>query len=130
MIKLLILLITVWLLAQVIKFTIDRIKNRKYSFFENGGFPSSHIAVVSALTTAIFLKQGFSDLFIVTLVFSMIVFADAIGIRKTVMDISKELNQKGALKKYYRSGHTIAEALGGLILGIATAIIFRFFLPF
>ncbi len=127
MIKLSILLITVWLLAQVIKFTIDRIKGKRYSFFENGGFPSSHIAVVSALTTAIFLKQGLSDLFIAVFVFSMIVFADAIGIRKTVMDISKELEQKGILNKYYRSGHTIGEALGGLILGVIIAIIFNAF---
>ena len=52
-------------------------------FVETGGMPSSHAASVSALSTMVGLQEGFrSNLFGVTLFFSLIVMYDAAGLRR------------------------------------------------
>jgi len=41
-----------------------------------GGMPSAHSATVSSLTTALYLQEGFTDLFVITLIFSIIIIFD------------------------------------------------------
>lgn len=89
-----------WLIAQASKSIFTKTKK---PFFRCGGMPSAHSAFTSALTTAIGITQGInSALFAVTLAFSIIVWHDAIRIRKH---------------------HTLKQVIIGILTGIAVTLI-------
>ena len=97
--------------------------------------PSSHSALVTALTTTIGLRNGISsDLFIFSLFSAMIVIRDAMGVRRSSGLQAKILNELGAkmaetthipfkpVKEI--QGHTPIEVLAGSIVGILIGIYF------
>jgi len=105
-------------------------------FFKTGGMPSSHTASVSAMTTAIFLLEGFSNLFFVCILFSTIVISDAIGVRRSAGKQAQVLNKMVDEFKYFKRfktkelyellGHTPRQVLAGFILGVfVTILVFR-----
>ena len=126
--------------AQVLKPVVLYLRTQKLDVHQCiacGGFPSSHTSFVIATTTAIYLKNGVTDLFILSLVFSIVVMYDASGVRLEAGRQAQILNQivdyftkknipvvitrKEALKELL--GHTPIEVFGGLILGILVAFI-------
>jgi acid phosphatase family membrane protein YuiD len=89
-----------WFIAQASKSISSKTKK---SFFRCGGMPSAHSAFTSALTTAVGITQGFSSaLFAVTLGFSIIVWHDAIRVRKH---------------------HTLKQVIVGVLIGIAVTLL-------
>ena len=101
-------------------------------WFSSGGMPSSHSAMVSALSTAVGLKEGWtSSIFCLSVVFSLIVLYDASGVRQQVGKHSVALNrllsdsfERGSfqfqeIKEFL--GHTPLEVAAGVCLGIAVA---------
>ena len=96
--------------------------------------PSSHAAAVSALSTAVGLKSGFSStLFGVTLYFSLIVMYDAAGLRQAagrqaailnrLIDEHFEHPEKDAHRLMELLGHTPFEVLVGAVLGTVGALL-------
>jgi len=94
---------------------------------KDGGMPSSHTAVVVGLSTAIFLYEGMSTVFWVSLVFAFVVMKDATGIRwetgqqaKVINQILKKLRMGKVVDEELKEllGHTEAQVLGGFIFGI------------
>jgi len=83
-------------LAQIIKFPINIIVNKKIDLmiiFSNGGMPSSHSAFVSSLTTALGIEYGVdSPYFAIATVFAFITMWDAKGIRYQASKHAKILN--------------------------------------
>lgn len=129
------------LMCQTIKFTIESIINKKLVwerlFNGTGGMPSSHSSFSISLTTMIGLNMGFDNpLFAVALVFSTIVCYDAMGLRmesgRQAEAINKIFAQISKDKKFTKLkeklGHKPEEVLGGIILGITSAIIFTYFI--
>ena len=134
-----------WFTAQTIKFVWQLVRHGKFRperLVGSGGFPSSHTSFVIATTTAIYLKNGASDLFILSLVFSIVVMYDASGVRRQAGRQAQILNQiveyfskrnipvilkdrEIALKELL--GHTPVEVFGGLVLGILIAYIQYFY---
>ncbi len=134
-----------WFTAQAIKFVWQLVRHGKFRperLVGSGGFPSSHTSFVIATTTAIYLKNGASDLFILSLVFSIVVMYDASGVRRQAGRQAQILNQiveyfskrnipvilkdrEIALKELL--GHTPVEVFGGLVLGILIAYIQYFY---
>mgnify|MGYP000556986467 CR=1 FL=1 len=134
-----------WFTAQAIKFVWQLVRHGKFRperLVGSGGFPSSHTSFVIATTTAIYLKSGASDLFILSLVFSIVVMYDASGVRRQAGRQAQILNQiveyfskrnipvilkdrEIALKELL--GHTPVEVFGGLVLGILIAYIQYFY---
>jgi len=132
-------------LAQALKIVLPLLEGkppRWYKFFETGGMPSSHSAMVMALLTVVAINNGVSSsLFGVAMVFSLIVMYDASGVRQSVGKHAKVLNQLVAhlkandkiefdnaiLNKNLKEslGHTILEVLGGALVGIIVALIIR-----
>ena len=119
------------IIAQVIKAIIETISTKKFSlerlFSGAGGMPSSHTVIVTSLTTLIYLNYGASSaLFAISLIFSLIVMYDAMGIRyetgkqaKVINELAKKANLKDsfvALKE--KIGHKPIEVLVGAIAGI------------
>ena len=111
----------------------------------SGGFPSSHAALVSALTLSVGLNDNFrSTIFAVTAAFAIIVVYDAANVRyytgqniritkQLIKDLQEELPvdlddpiYETKLKDVI--GHKWTEVFGGIILGICVALVYYYFI--
>ncbi|MGP1577426.1 MAG: divergent PAP2 family protein [Treponema sp.] len=132
-----------WFLSQFIKTFIGFCASSIHTFsiffdlliWRTGGMPSSHTALVTALTTTIGFKQGVnSDLFVFALFSAIIVIRDALGVRRSSGIQAKTLNAIGhdvayITKKEFKpvkeiQGHTPVEVIAGIVVGILTGIYF------
>jgi acid phosphatase family membrane protein YuiD len=125
----------VWVAAQVLKFFIELLYRRRVNFHlltTAGGMPSSHSASVSALATAIAIREGVnSSLFVVSLLFAVVTMYDAAGVRRAASIQAHILNQ--IIEELFQGhpisenklrellGHTPVEVFAGMVLGIAGA---------
>ena len=125
------------LIAQITKFFITSIVNKKIDemvLFSTGGMPSSHSALVTSLTTAIGLFiQPIGVEFTIALVLALVVVHDSFGIRYEASKHARELNQiklrlnlienidveEKKLKEAL--GHRPREVAAGILLGILLA---------
>ncbi len=120
--------------AQLLKLIIYWFKQKTLRWHDlvvTGGMPSSHSAFVVSLTTIIYLEEGTSTAFAISLVLALIVLRDAFGVRRTVGDeglIISEILHKIKLKKktHFSMGHTPAQVLIGSLIGFLGAIITYF----
>ncbi len=129
-----------WIVAQLIKLPIDFLRTKKWNWamlINAGGMPSSHSALMSAVSTAIALNQGWdSPLFILALSITGIVIYDATGVRRQAGFHAERINQilraivvEHKIEEAERMelleiiGHSPAEAAVGSLLGILIAII-------
>lgn len=129
-----------WLVAQILKTIIHLIFTKQFNaerLIGSGGMPSSHSATVCALSTATFILYGADSFeFAISLILSLIVMYDAMGVRREtgiqariLNDMAKifadmgrdELDAYEKLKEFV--GHTPLQVLAGAILGIAIAIL-------
>lgn len=128
--------------AQVIKVLLILLLEGRWrpaAFMETGGMPSSHSAMVAALTTGIGLEFGLgSPLFAASAVFALIVMYDATGVRHSSGVQARLLNElveelRAVVREGFAPlplkvllGHTYLEVLVGTLLGIGMAfLIFR-----
>src|SRR5678809_913404 len=111
------------LTAQMLKVVIELVRTRRLNllrFFDNGCMPSSHTALVTALTIGVGRDAGIdSPLFAVTLLFSLYFVFEAAGLRMEVGNLARE-----RLKELV--GHTWGEVFGGFIYGALVAAVASF----
>lgn len=127
------------LIAQLSKLFV-KTNNLKWdfnSFISYSGMPSSHAATTVALVTIIGLTQGLnSPLFAVSLVFTLLVIRDALGVRRylgqhgeLLNDLVKDLrHDKITLNEKYprlieKIGHTPAQVIAGSLIGFFISLI-------
>lgn len=128
-----------WFIAQGLKVLLTLIMYKRFDierFFGSGGMPSSHSAMVMALTVSVGRSVGFdSALFAVALIFATVVMYDASGVRRAagkqarvLNNIVRELMTEGItalqgeeLKELL--GHTPVEVIAGAILGSIIALV-------
>lgn len=105
------------------------------------GMPSGHAAITVALTTIIGLEKGFDyPGFAITLVFTLLVLRDAIGLRRqlgnqgsVLNELVDDLEDDNYLDKRYpqlleRIGHTPAQIIiGSLVGGLVAVFIYLIF---
>lgn len=124
--------------AQVLKMVICLLTSKYKKPWEvietviwrTGGMPSTHSAVVCSLTTSTAISEGIaSNLFVFSLIFTLVVLRDALGVRRASGLQAKALNNLGkqtaekigldfqAVKEI--NGHTPLEVLVGGFLGIS-----------
>lgn len=131
--------------AQVLKVFLILLIERRWrptAFMETGGMPSSHSAMVAALTTGVALSEGMnSPLFAVSAVFALIVMYDATGVRHSSGQQARLLNELvDELRAVVREGfapmplrvllgHTYLEVLAGTLIGIGAGFIAFRLLP-
>ena len=132
--------VTAWFTAQLIKFilcwAIDRRIDvtRMWGF---GGMPSSHTSFVASISVAIGLREGFSsNLFLVATAFTIVVMADAQGVRRAAGNQARVINEIVDALQHRQAveqkkliellGHTPIEVLAGFILGIGVAVAFYY----
>jgi acid phosphatase family membrane protein YuiD len=127
-----------WALAQVLKIPIAYILYHRINWgmmFSSGGMPSSHSALVTAITLAIGMFYGFdTPTFALAFAVSMIVLYDATGVRREAGRHAEKINI--LLNEFFSGhpisdkqlkeviGHTPAQVLVGVVLGISTVLLF------
>lgn len=129
-----------WSLAQFLKVPIEFLRRHRWNWsliISAGGMPSSHSAVMTAVSTAIGITVGWSSsLFALASAVSAIVVYDAMGVRRQAGFHAKHINKivevfftggkwtEEELDKLREViGHSPGEALGGVIFGILIALI-------
>ena len=130
-----------WFIAQAFKVLITYLSEKKFSlkgFFELGGMPSSHSAGVIALTTSVAFRDGTaSTIFVVSLMFTIVVICDAMGVRRSTGQQAEILNQ--IMDDFYKHhtiqpeklkeliGHTPLQVMAGIILGFIVSLSFQWY---
>jgi hypothetical protein len=133
--KILIVPIAVWFVAQVLKVVIQSLRERHLNLHylvSAGGMPSAHSALVCALATTVGVAYGIeSGLFAISVVLAVIVMYDAANVRQTVDKQSAILNH--LLTNFPKTqlefedllqslvGHTRFQVIVGATLGILLA---------
>ena len=132
-----------WVTAQVLKTIINTALTKSFKaerLVGAGGMPSSHSALVVALTIATAKQCGVSSAdFAIASAFAAVVMYDAMGVRRAAGEQAKIINRMVDewLDKTYWSdkqlpqvkklkemlGHTPLEVIGGIIVGIVVASI-------
>lgn len=131
-----------WFASQTMKIFTHAIVYKEWDlkrFLGDGGMPSSHSSMVSALTVFSGLTYGFASFqFGVCMIFSLIVCRDAVGVRRETGKqsviineikklLSNEKNEKiDTIKLKEFVGHTPLQVLAGVILGTIVAIVMNF----
>ena len=127
----------VWFGIQLFKLIYDLVTTKKFNFkriLQSGGMPSSHSAVVIALTTMIGKAEGItSPLFGVSIIFSFVVMYDAAGVRRAAGKQAELLNKIGETpglssvevseKLVEVLGHTPVQVLVGALIGFIVGMI-------
>ena len=129
-----------WFLAQGLKPLVSYFSTRKWDWMliiNPGGMPSSHSALMTAVTTAIGLTVGWiTPVYALSLAITGVVVYDAMGVRRQagiqatrINKLVEEVFNKTAstedvieqLKEII--GHSPTEAIGGVAFGFVTAMI-------
>ncbi len=122
-------------LAQIIKPFINFIASKEFKpslMLANGGMPSSHTSGICSFTAAIGFTNGFaSDLFVLSLVISLIVMNDAMNVRLETGRQAEVINQwseifqelfsdEGFTRQQFKTmvGHTVLQVFWGMIFGV------------
>ena len=127
-----------WIAIQGFKVIWDLITTRKFNFkriMGAGGMPSSHSAIVMAITVMIGKEVGFDGWqFAVSLVFSCVVMYDAAGVRraagKQATLLNKIIETPGLTGMQVQEklvevlGHTPLQVFVGGLIGIIVGSIF------
>jgi len=117
--------------TQLIKILVFWFKHKRLTLHDlivSGGMPSSHSAFVISLATMIYLVEGSSTAFAVSLVFAIIVIRDAFGVRRSVGEegnVLLEVLKKLKIKKriHYSLGHTPLQVLVGSLIGFVVSLL-------
>ncbi|MFN3928942.1 MAG: divergent PAP2 family protein [Thermoflexus sp.] len=132
-----------WTVAQASKVPVEWARRRRLNLgllISAGGMPSSHASLVSAMATAVGLREGLtSTAFAISLIVALIVMYDAAGVRRAASIQARILNQiieevfagrplsEQRLKELI--GHTPMEVFVGALLGIGIAWLWWHFAP-
>lgn len=116
--------------AQLLKIILFWFRHKRLSWHDlivTGGMPSSHAAFVISLATSIYLEEGTSTAFAVSLVLAFIVLRDAFGVRRTVGEEGLVIHQilkklKIKTKAHFSLGHTPLQVVVGALIGFIIAL--------
>ncbi|MBU0517123.1 MAG: divergent PAP2 family protein [Proteobacteria bacterium] len=120
-----------WVVAGGLKFLINSIKARRLAWDRvgiYGGMPSTHSCIISTTAFFVGLENGFlSAPFAVALAVGLVVMMDAWGLRRKLGRHAAAINELMADRPQWtplseRLGHSKIEVLGGVVVGMWTAI--------
>ncbi len=91
--------------------------------------PSGHSSLMAALSTGILLQEGAATSFFIAVSLSLIVFMDAMSVRRTAGEegtILHEILKRTHIKikePHYALGHTPLQVFVGILIGILIAVV-------
>lgn len=118
-----------WLVAGLLKFSINSFKAKKLAFglIGYGGLPSNHSVIVTSMAALIAMKEGIGHpAFGVAITLAFIVILDASSLRRQVGKHAVAINKLSSASSDHqalreRMGHTRLEIAAGVLVGIAVA---------
>ncbi|MFH1400465.1 MAG: divergent PAP2 family protein [Nanoarchaeota archaeon] len=119
-------------LSQILKFITHRITSGDWDWrmtFTDGGMPSAHTATVVALCGSIFLLEGATTAFYVSLVYAAITLRDAVGIRlqagKQAAVLNRIADRDGLHLPHLKElvGHTPLQVAFGVLVGVFVSVV-------
>ena len=141
--RVLIAAVTGWFIGQFLKFPFEYLINKRWNWrimFGAGGLPSSHSALVTAVSLTIGIQEGFNTaLFALASSIAMIVIYDAAGVRRQAGIHAERINE--IMKNFIESrhfeendlkemlGHTPFEVITGILLGIIITFVVLAVMP-
>ncbi|HKM39712.1 MAG TPA: divergent PAP2 family protein [bacterium] len=137
--KILLTAFTAWVVAQSLKVPSTLIAKRHWDFtrlVSPGGMPSSHSALVTALSVAVGRSKGFASVeAAVAIVLASVVMYDSAGVRRAagaqaivLNKIADEVFKEGRIREERLRelvGHTPVEVLAGALLGTIIGVLMR-----
>ena len=127
--------------CQLLKFIIESIKEKKLKFGRlfngTGGMPSSHTALTFSLTFTILFNEGLtSPLFAISLISSIVIAYDAMGLRmesgkqaQAINMIVDEMIEENIITGYNKLkeqlGHKPSEVFLGIIFALIMSSVFQ-----
>lgn len=98
-----------------------------------GGMPSSHSAFVVSLATIVYLVEGSSTGFAISLVIAFLVIRDAYGVRRSVGEEGMVINRvlkkiKLKTRAHFAMGHTPLQVLVGSAIGFLVSLMVFYWL--
>lgn len=128
------------LMAQLLKLPLEYLRTKEWDWsllFGTGGMPSSHSAVVTAAAAGVGHYAGFdTPLFGLAFAIAMVVVYDATNIRRQAGFHAQQINriiQEILIERVKPAeefqelrevlGHSPAEAVGGIVLGILVNLV-------
>jgi len=132
-----------WFIGQFLKFPLEYLLNKQWKWgvlISSGGMPSSHSALVTAVSLSIGLQEGFnSPLFALAAALAVIVVYDAAGVRRqagihaqrinALMQTFLESHQVPEKELKEVLGHTPFEVIAGVLLGIVISLLLYWAMP-
>ncbi len=119
--------LAVMVLCEGVKIVSEGIEtgNWKGGLFRPGGMPSSHSAFVTSLCIIVWKMTGLhSAEFAIAFAFAGITWYDAMSSRRAVGEQAKVLNKLQKWAKFSeRTGHSLAEVLGGIAFGAVVTVV-------
>ena len=124
-----------WLVAGILKFSINSIKAKRLAFglIGYGGLPSNHSAIVSSMAALIAFKEGIQHpAFGVAVTLAFIVILDANSLRRQIGKQAGAINRLASSQQDHeplreRMGHTRIEIAAGVLVGIGVSAAVRLF---
>ena len=132
-----------WFIGQFLKFPFEYLINKRWNWrimFGAGGLPSSHSALVTAVSLTIGIQEGFNTaLFALASSIAMIVIYDAAGVRRQAGIHAERINE--IMENFIESrhfeendlkemlGHTPFEVITGILLGIIITFVVLAVMP-
>ncbi len=130
--KIFIMVSIAWIFSEVLKIIIDSIRNKNFNIkkcFRYGGMPSSHSAFVTSLAFSIFLIEGFTTAFLLSLAIWILILRDLMVIRGAIRSNSDSIRKISKGKYNTRSlTHTLLQISVGIFLGLIIPLVVLFFL--
>lgn len=122
--------------TQFLKLLLYWFKKKRLTWHDlvvTGGMPSSHASFVVGLATIVYLEEGASTAFAISLVLAFIVIRDAFGVRRSVGLEGKAIERLLKLHRlkspyHYSLGHTPLQVLIGAVLGFVTSLLVYYLL--
>lgn len=121
-----------WVFAQSIK--LLSVNRRQHlgvaSLYQSGGMPSAHTAFLSGLSALLLIELGAdSPVFALSLAVLSLVAYDSVNLRRSVGQQAEIINKliqarpssEGLRPVVVRNGHTVIEAVAGILLGVVLA---------
>lgn len=118
-----------WVIAHLFKPILNKEISWNNFFMMDGHMPSAHTAPAAALSFAILFSEGFSTVFVFSVVFLIALMRDAVSVRFAVGQNALVLKESLSSKKLkdrvlIKEGHKPKEVFASLLIGLIVAALF------
>lgn len=126
-VKIILMVLITWVITELIKTIIESVKAGKFSpkfLLAYGGMPSAHSSFVASIATSLYLIEGMTTVFLLSLGLGILVVRDITVIRNQIDRNSKAITKLHKDKIHIKPiSHSVLEIIIGVTIGIIIPLI-------